>query len=61
MTSQTSTPAARNSSTHSDSVTIVTAALTAKIAHSSRSLPMLLVVSLYALIAMMPITHAPTP
>ena len=54
-------PAIRNTQTLSDSVTIVTPAATAKIAHSSLSLPTLLVVSLYALSAMMPITAAPTP
>ena len=59
--SQTSTPAPRNNQTTSDFVITVVAALTRKIAHSSLSLPMFLVVSLYALIAMMPITAAPTP
>src|SRR5262249_881962 len=60
-TIQVSTPAIRNSQTISDSVAIVTAAAQIYIAHSSLSLPMLFVVSLEALIAMMPITEAPTP
>ena len=60
-TSQTSTPAPRNIQTISDLVITVTAALTRKIAHSNQSLPMFLVVSLQALIAMIPITAAPTP
>jgi hypothetical protein len=57
----TRTPPPRKIQTISDSVTTVTAALARKMAHSSLSVPMFFVVSLYALIAMMPITAAPTP
>src|SRR3989344_5932038 len=59
--SQAITPAARNKDAPSDSVTMVTAADTIQMAHSNLSLPMLLVVSFCALMAMMPITAAPTP
>ena len=60
-TSRTSTPAPRNSHTLSDCVHTVNAATARKIDQSSRLRPMFLVVSLYALIAMIPMTAAPTP
>src|SRR3989442_15806793 len=49
LTSQTKSPAARNSSTCSDCVRMVTIAVTRKIAQSRGSRPMVLVVNLYAL------------
>src|ERR1700738_3071597 len=49
LTSQTRRPAARKSSTCSDWVRMVTIAVTRKIAQSSGSRPMVLVVNLYAL------------
>jgi len=59
--SQPINPAAMKSHAISDSVTNVTMVSVRKIAHSNLSLPTVLVVSLYALIAMMPTTAAPTP
>src|SRR6185369_11900500 len=50
LTIQTSSPAARNRVTNSDSVTTVITAATRYIAHNNVSLPMLLVASLYALL-----------
>jgi hypothetical protein len=59
--SHTSTPAARNSSTYSASATTVTVAVTRKMPQSSQSMPMVFLVSLYALLATIPMTAAPTP
>ena len=46
-----------------DSVSVITvaAALTRPIIHNRESLPIVLRTSLYAAIAIIPITHAPTP
>ncbi len=58
---QTSTPEPRNKKTFSLCVATVSTRLTAKMAHSNLSLPMFLAVSFHALMAMMPMTAAPTP